>query len=226
MKTYLTLALLPIAGCAPKAIPVANVAPAPRPVEAVAPAARQAREDSLRAGEASSRLEGKVAELQRTTGELRAGMSGATQEADRLRKQKTATEKELDGLWQLLTASDEHAKRLFAEVEQAKAFADEQNRLRLIADRRSVELVTMAAMKDQEVLELRTENDFLRAELEVAKRSQETLTAQKDAAEKQAAVGNYLRKWLIGIVAAVVLYFLLKLALRFVPPPSLTRFLP
>lgn len=138
-----------LVGCAPKLDPIPPRAiPAPRQSEAVTPLVDRVRAEAAKSGEVSAKLEGRVEALQRTTGELRAGMSAATAEADRLRKQKAATEQELDGLWQLLTASDEHAKRLFAEVEEAKSAAEAQRQQRQLSDVRLSELAQAAVARD------------------------------------------------------------------------------
>jgi chromosome segregation ATPase len=71
---------------------------------------------------------------------LKAGISRATAEADRLRKQKAATEKELDSLWQMLTAENLRAAELFAEAERHRLAAAEERRLRTLAGKALDEL--------------------------------------------------------------------------------------
>jgi chromosome segregation ATPase len=134
-------------------------------------------------------------------------MSAATAEADRLRKQKAANEKELDGLWQLLTASDEHAKRLFAEVEEAKAAAEAQRQQRQVAEVRLNELAQAAIARDTETLELRDQRDHFASELAQAAKVRADLSDQLRKAEMRAAVGSYLKGvgWFIGIVIVLVI---------------------
>lgn len=185
----------------PKAIP------APRQSVAVTPLVDRVRADAAKSGEVSAKLEGKVDDLQRTTGELRAGMSAATAEADRLRKQKAATEQELDGLWQLLTASDEHAKRLFAEVGEAKSAAEAQRQQRQLSEVRLNELAQAAIARDTETLELRDQRDHLATELNHATTvTIPKLSDQLRKAEMRAAVGQYLKGivWVIGIVIFLI----------------------
>lgn len=207
-----------LVGCAPKAYPVPPRAiPAPRQAEAVTPLVERVRADSAKSGEVSAKLEGKVEALQRTTGELRAGMSAATAEADRLRKQKAATEKELDGLWQLLTASDEHAKRLFAEVEDAKRVADEQRGHRLLAEKRLDELAKAAIARDNETLELRDQRDHYASELDKAGKVHADMLAKLSKAEMKAAVGTYLKGVVWFIAVLIVLVIAVKVIAFFKP---------
>lgn len=213
MKTirYITILawclLSMLVGCASKVDPVPPKAiPAPRQSAAVSPLVDQAKADAAKGGEVSSRLEGKVESLQRTTGELRAGMSVATSEADRLRKQKAATEKELDGLWQLLNGTEARAAALFAEVETAKKIADEQKAHRVIAEKRLDELAKAAIARDTETAELRDQRDHLAGELDKAGKVHADMLARLSKAEQKAAVGSYLKGciWFIGIVIVLV----------------------
>jgi hypothetical protein len=198
--------VLAVASCAgttqvpPKAIP------APRQSMAVTPLVDQARADAAKGGEVSSRLESKVESLQRTTGELRSGMAMATAEADRLRKQKAATENELDALWQMLNGTEARAVALFAEVESAKLIADEQKAHRVIAEKRLDELAKAAIARDNETLELRDQRDHYAAELDKAGKVHADILAKLSKAEMKAAVGTYLKGivWFIGIVLVLI----------------------
>lgn len=221
MKSHLSLtlaAVIILASCstAPEAPPKAI--PAPTQTVAVSPLVDQAKADAAKGGEVSSRLEGKVESLQRTTGELRAGMSVATAEADRLRKQKAATEKELDGLWQLLNGTEARAAALFAEVETAKKIADEQKAHRIIAEKRLDELAKAAIARDNETLELRSQRDHYVSELDKAVKAHASMQARLSAAEQKAAVGTYLKGciWFIGVALLLSLLFYILTKLRII----------
>lgn len=205
MKTTLQFLALILVGCSTAPAPPRAI-PAPLQTAAVSPLADQAKADAAKGGEVSSRLEGKVESLQRTTADLRAGMSLATTEADRLRKQKAATEKELDALWQLLNGTEARAAALFAEVETAKKIADEQKAHRLVAEKRLDELAKAAIARDNETLELRDQRDHLASELDKAGKVHADMLAKLSKAEMKAAVGTYLKGvgWFIGIVIVLV----------------------
>jgi chromosome segregation ATPase len=141
MKTliHLTLCglLLWCVSCAPKAIPLP---PGYQP-QATVPQAEDAMPyvDGLRdahalADAASAANQARSENVASVTATLRAGISKATAEADRLRKQKAATEAELDSLWQLLTHENERAVALFEEAEKARAGMIEERRLRAEAN--------------------------------------------------------------------------------------------
>lgn len=205
-----------LVGCSPDAAtPPPRAIPAPRQTEAVTPLVERVRADTAKSGEVSAKLEGKVEALQRTTGELRAGMSAATAEADRLRKQKAATEKELDGLWKLLNGTEARAAALFAEVESAKQIADEQKAHRLVSEKRLDELAKAAIARDIETLELRDQRDQLAADVDRAGKVHADMLARLSKAEQRAAVGAYLKGciWFLGVslFLALLFYILTKL---------------
>lgn len=190
--------------------------PEPTQTAAVSPLVDQAKADAAKGGEVSARLESKVESLQRTTADLRTGMTAATAEADRLRKQKAATEKELDGLWQLLNGTEARAAALFAEVESAKRIADEQKAHRVIAEKRLDELAKAAIARDNETLELRSQRDHYVSELDKAVKAHAAMQASLSAAEQKAAVGTYLKGciWFIGIALFLALLFYILTKLR------------
>lgn len=182
---------------------------------AVSPLVDRSKADAARTNEAASKLESKVDDLRLTTTALRAGMTAATAEAERLRDQKTASEKELQGLWELLTASDQHAKQLFAEVEKAKTIADQQKSFRLLAERNLDELAKAAIARDTETVELRAQRDQLSKDLGTAQLAYEQQAGKLATAEKRAAVGTYLKGcvWVLGIslLIIVALYVAVKI---------------
>ena len=208
------LILLASCSTAPEAPPKAI--PAPTQTAAISPLVDHAKADATKGGEISARLESKVESLQRTTADIRTGMTAATAEADRLRKQKAATEKELDGLWQLLNGTETRAAALFAEVESAKRIADEQKAHRVIAEKRLDELAKAAIARDNETLELRAQRDHYADELDKAGKVHADMLARLSKAEQKAAVGGYLKGciWFIGIALFLALLFYILTKLR------------
>lgn len=180
--------------------------PAPVQSAAVSPAVDSVKADAAKTAEVSGRLEARVESLQRVTADLRTGMTSAAAEADRLRKQKAASEKELDALWKMLTNEEARAAALFAEVETAKKIADEQKAHRAIAEKRLDELAKAAIARDTETLELRAQRDHLSDELDKAGKVHADMLAKLSKAEMKAAVGSYLKGvvWFLGIVIVLV----------------------
>lgn len=206
MKTILPLIAILLASCASKIEAPPRAFPAPIQSADVAPMARVVKEDASRTAAASAKLESKVAELQRSSADLRAGVGQATAEADRLRKQKAASEKELDALWQMLTGSETRAKELFAEVEKAKSYADEQMQARLLAERRVDDLIQAASGSDVEKAELRAQRDHLASELEKAGKTHAMMQSALRDAERKGAIGTFFKGllWWVGIAAVVL----------------------
>jgi chromosome segregation ATPase len=141
MKHLAAIACLALAACAPKA-PPANYRPQSPVPEAASPQpfVDGLREANDRADSVSSANAARGETVAREAATLKAGISKATAEADRLRKQKAATEKELDSLWQMLTAENARAAELFAEAERHRLAAAEERRLRTLAGKALDEL--------------------------------------------------------------------------------------
>jgi chromosome segregation ATPase len=141
MKTliHITLCLLFLwcVSCAPKAVPLPPgyqpQAPVPQAEDAM-PYVDGLRDAHALADAASAINANRSSHVARETATLRAGISKATAEADRLRKQKAATESELDGLWQLLTHENQRAVALFEEAEKARDGMAEERKLRAEAN--------------------------------------------------------------------------------------------
>ena len=184
------------------------VRPTPPPVAApVAPVAEAVRRDAAASAIVATRLEGQVVGLQRSTANLRDGMQKALDEAARLRDAKAASEAELDALWKMLTDSNEKARNLFAEVEAARASADEQRDLRVAAEQNLISLARAASLRDAENETLRTQNADLVKSLDAAARHQAALTDKLRKAERNAALGTYVKGcvWFLGIAAVILL---------------------
>lgn len=211
---FLALSIV-LTACSPTVQPP-RAMPAPIQSAAVTPVVDAVRADSVKTSEVSGRLESQVESLRKSSADLRQNFAAATAEAARLKAQKAATEKELDGLWLILTGTEARAKALFDEVEKAKAIADEQKAQRSIAEKRLDELAKAALARDTETLELRAQRDDLAAELDKAVKAHARMQSSLSAAEQKAAVGTYLKGciWFIGIALFLSLLFYILTKLR------------
>lgn len=202
LMTALLAFVLASCATAPKTAPAL-----PRPAEAapVAPLVDRAQADAAAARETSAKLEGKVETLHRDAATLKTGIMAATAEADRLRKQKAATEAELDGLWRMLTNEQERAAALFREVETSKTLAEQHRQQRILAEKRLEELAKAATAADAEAATLRQQHDAMARQIEAARKTEAELSAKLAKAEKGAAVARFIK----GTVALVAIGFLL-----------------
>ncbi len=123
---YLILSACLLASCAPEPgtlprhVPL-EIPPKARPVETAA--VRSSTAAAMREGTlASARVE-KIAAEVRT---LETHLDAAVTEADRLRKQKSADERELEQMWQSLTKIQQRHDALHTEAEGAKQALDRQ----------------------------------------------------------------------------------------------------
>jgi hypothetical protein len=141
MKTIMHLIIcglvLWLVSCAPpKAVPVPNYRPqAPVPEAAdPQPFIEDLRKATAEADRKSAVNQERSEALAKQSGTLRDGISEATAEADRLRQQKSATEKELDALWKMLATEQARANELFYEAEKHRANVIVELQLRQVAE--------------------------------------------------------------------------------------------
>jgi len=212
--TACTAWLAPSCAPTPKAI---VVAPPPQTSAPVAPLVVQAKQEAAAARETAHKLETKVDAMVVTTAALRTGLQAATSEADRLRNQKTATEKELDALWRMLTAEQDRAAEMFNQVEASKALTIEATRQRLVAERGMDALAIAATASDIEKANLRAQNASQAEQIAQAAANEKILSDKLRKAETRAAVGSYLKGivWFLGIagVLCTALWIAIKIKL-------------
>ena len=218
MKALTLLIAILLASCASKIEAPPRAIPAPIQSAAVTPAVDAVKADSAKSREISGKLEQQVEALRKNSIDLQHGFSVATTEAARLKAQKTASEKELDALWDMLNGTEARAKALFAEVEKAKAFADQQRDFRMIAEKRLDDLAKAAIARDTETMELRAQREHLTGELLRSDKTITRLKAELSTAERKAAVGSYLKGVGVfiglGIIAIIAFWVLTR---RLVP---------
>lgn len=191
----------------PRAVPVNPTAPS-RSAD-VSPIVEVVRGDAAKTSVVSARLEGQVANLQKSTATLKDGMAKSLAESARLRDAKMATEAELDGLWKMLTDSNVIARQLFDEAEKARDSAAEQKELRIAAESNLVALTRHSAARDAETAALRQQHQDMSGLVNSMAKEIDAQQASLIKAEKKAAVGSYLRGGVIVIaIVLVVLLFM------------------
>lgn len=200
-----------LASCAPAPAPRAIIPSAPPRSAPAAPVIAAANSTQSASTAASAKLESQVNLLRQSASDLQDGMAEAVLEADRLRKQKSATEADLDGLWQKLTNLQTRNLFLEAEAETAVTYAVEQKERRAAAEQAVTDLTALTTAQEAELSSYRVKYQDLATAYHASEKSRAIADAARAAAEKQAAVGNYLRRCLFGLVALIAAYFVIKL---------------
>lgn len=213
--SIVAVCLMVSCGTKPHVTPAVVTAP-PRALP-VSTAAEAVRHDAVATSQVSQRLESQVAGLRQSTATLRERVTAAVDETAKLKAAKGATEAQIARLCDLLTETNQKAVELSAEVEATQKSADEQRTLRFRAEDNLAALMRSAAAKDAECDTLRSQNSDLAKTLDALTKDRDQTSALLAKAEKQAAVGRYLRNWLIGIVIGVVAYFILRIYLPRIP---------
>ena len=203
-------------GTVPKHVPI-TAPPVAKRVD-LSPAQRSTTE----ASRSNVQATGSVGRIAAELSGLKLDFKATVAEADRLRKQKAASERELELLWQNLTDISTRHEGLAKEAETAKgALAYQTVTLRNVEDHLAM------VQRDAEAKEV--EASILRANLSTAEKlrasDHEALQLASDSAAKHAAKANKaagernLWRWIaggIGLLAAA--WFLIPLALRSIKP--------
>lgn len=179
--------------CAPK-VPVARIVPEVRRAVSVTPRAIVVKE--------------KVEQARVTAVDLNTGIMKALDEADRLRRQKSATEAELTNMWSILTKEKEHAADLFKQLDEAKV--------------ESGKLADEAIAKDAEVSELRIANKTLESQVKQAIQNEATANSKIEKLAKKASVYDFVmnKVWIIFALAIVwaLIRFVLPIVMKALNP--------
>jgi ABC-type transporter Mla subunit MlaD len=216
LTTLLSFAIL--ASCAPKAVRIADYQPQAKVEKqaALTPAVHVVREASSKADSASAVTADRIASVSQKSKGLLNALDAATAEADRQRKQKSATEAELESAWQQLNQLRNRARDLFAETEAAKSSASEERRLRQLANDRMTEMEGAALTKDIEVsnlhLQLADAESGSKAAHEAATNNANVAAAEKSRADSaEAKAGTWIKISIVSwIVAAIALFLAIK----------------
>ena len=214
----LILPMLCLAACGVKPPMPGLIPTAPVHAVEVAPAVATVRADAVKSFVVAQRLENQVGELQTSATTLQGALAKSYVEAGRLRDAKSATEKDLDGLYMELGDAKALTQGLVEETATAHATAEEQAVLRVKAEADLEVLEATAAKKDAEAAMLRTQNTDLGGVVARLNANVEGMAKARDAAMKEAAVGGYLKGWVlalgIGLFVAIVGLVYVKFFLR------------
>jgi chromosome segregation ATPase len=189
----IVIAVVGLFQCAPQPATRAIVPTLPNQSQKVVPAVDTARAATAKTAVVSDRLERQVESLKKTATELNDGMADAVLEADRLRKQKSATEAELQGLWEKLNAVKERNMFLELQADEAVAFANEQKTLRVEAEASLAEVSRLAAERDAEVVSLRLQHGDMAKMIEAANAETAKLRADLNKANAEAGIGKFVK---------------------------------
>lgn len=216
MKPLLLLATAILASCATRPPPTHFTAP--KPAVDVSQSAAAVRANAVAGFVVSQRLENQVESLTVKTATLQDSLAKSFIEATKLKDQKTATEAELDSLYESMLAGQTQVLALVDEAQAAKVTAVEQAVLRAKAEGDLERLTADAAARDAETATLRLQNADMEKLISAQQAAVDRSQARMEKAEKAAAVGNYL-KWVIGISVLVVFVAAVGLVyLKFLKP--------
>lgn len=213
MRILFYLPLLVLASCATqRPAPVAYTAPAK--AAPVAPQVSGVRAGAAATAAVSSKLQTQVAVLADKTETLQASLQAATANADKLRKQKTATEAELELQWERLSAITASHLVLEEGMKLAKATVAELQAANINQSHAIDALSDAVQRAEAERDDLRIQHDDMATAIGTQQKLNDTMQAKLSKAQKAEAVGVYL-KWVIGIAATVIfiaacLFFYLK----------------
>ena len=213
MSAIAAIVVLFLFSCAPAPASRAIIPAAPPRTAPAAPVIATTRATQTASATASARLESQVNTLRQSASELQDGMAEAVLEADRLRRQKSATEADLNGLWQKLTHLQTRNLFLETEAETAVTYATEQKERRAVAEQAVTDLTALTTAQEAELSSYRIQYQDITTAYQASETARATAETARAAAEKQAAVGNYLRRCLFGLVALIAAYFVIKLAI-------------
>jgi RNAse (barnase) inhibitor barstar len=155
--------------------------------------------------------------IQEESGRLKNSLNRALTEANRLREQKSASEEELNSLWQMLTEATQRNLFLEIEVLEAQNSAEKERKLREAAAGQLQELQELVRLKDQEAAELRGQ---LNHEMSVSLSLHGQNKALAGSAERlRVEIGSLrganriMRNFLIGAGAALFISIVLNVLL-------------
>lgn len=222
MKPVLLIIVCALTSCAtPPAVAPFIKQTLPAESADISPALGAARDAAARADAANDLSREHISTIQRETTTLRQGLQAATAEADRLRKQKTASETELDHLWQSLQNLTTRNLFLEAEAQAATDSLAREKSLRLLAGEALTSAQTLARGKESEATQLRLQLIDSEAQREAIHSTSAALA--KAATQHQSRADKLsgeirLYRIVLGISA---LLFLLWLITKFFLPPRL-----
>lgn len=223
LLALVTLAfVLAFAGCAASPGTVPKHVPIPPPPLAKRVDISPAQRSTTEASRSNAQASGSVGRIAAELSGLKLDFKGAVSEADRLRKQKAASERELELLWKSLTEISTRHDGLAKEAESAKgALAYQTVTLRNVEDHLAM------VQRDAEAKEV--EASVLRASLSTAEKLRETThgaleksneVATESLIDASKAQGERnLWRWIAGGIGLLLgAYILIPIILRSIKP--------
>ena len=180
-KFSVALAFVFMIGCANRPTNPAAIAP-PIKSAAISPVAAKVKKE--------------IVVVKESNAAIQHGLSKAIAEAERLAKQKSATEKELNQLWDTLTDVQKRAAEQWKQLETSEKTIDDLN--------------LKASASDGEIKTLRKNLDDANARLIEAKKYQ-------DKAAPKVAVYDWISSRLMWLTIFLVLGVIVYVTIRFLP---------
>lgn len=214
--TFLALLGLTLVSCWPKPAdplvkPLHPVAPGK--TQSAGPAVDQAGKKSSEADTQSALTEERINRAKVVADDAKARMKTALDEADRLRKQKTASENELVALYNQLVAQDQKMGSIIQDLSSAQSSLTTERKLRKEANDLLADARTKIAARDAETSMLRAQLDQSNAQAEAyfnsAKASADAL---EKAQVKAAAAEGRITTWFRIAMALLALFVFSLLA--------------
>lgn len=218
----LSLVVLGLASCATRSTPPPVRFTAPAQAAPVAPVVASVRTAQAETLAVSQKLETQVAVLSDKTATLQGNLISAVELADKMRREKRATEAQLEQQWQQLTAITASHLALENDITATKSTvanlrAANQAQAANI-DRLAVAVNAAEAERDT----LRVQHVDMQQTIDSQKAACDKLASDLRKSEASAASGNTYKWWCVGIALLIVLY----LAARFLLPLILSAINP
>lgn len=223
---WLLIAFL-LPSCAPRGGAVPSFVPKAAVVkqEDTAPAISKAKEASSKADTASAVTKTHIEAADRTAAFLREALGKSVTEADRLRKQGSATQQDLTSLWIDLTNTVEKNRILTNDLANVSASFLEERELRNAAASAMDRAETVARSKDREAGDLRLNLTDCEANRKAIHTTNQHLSIAAQAANARAdKLAGEVGLYRIGLIVACsicVLCGLAWFAIKFLLPPRL-----
>ncbi len=215
----LTLACLLLASCAVPNKQVRNQLTEAPKQPPVAPVVADLDAAIRESSSTSAKLEAKVASISNSAEGVKRKLSDATEEVQRLKAQKQASEAEIDDLLDKLTDATSVVDSLMADLTDARQTAEAQRVARETVEGKLKTAIAVAASKDAEVAQLRSQMLDAKASIENLQQANDVLLKNLSKAEKRAASGTLAKYAVIAVFIVLTLALALFLAskLGFLP---------
>jgi hypothetical protein len=215
--SLIVVVLALLTACFPKpSEPIVNpVKPkAPARTESAAGTAEQASRKSSEADSQSAVTEERVARARSAADDAKAKMKTALEEADRLRKQKSASENELLNLYNQLVAQDQKVGSILTDLTSAQTSLATERRLRKEANDLMTDMRSKIAIRDAETVMLRAQLEQSNAQSDAYYASAKDTAAKLQKAQQDVGIAEgQVKTWRnIALTAGGILLLLVLIA--------------